>query len=242
MVFYSTDQVRRQILRHGLVDPERLRQAPYGVAPEFIETGDASSALPSQVAELEGTPYLLHVGSCIPRKRIDVLLDVFALVRRQFPGLRLVKVGAAWSHDQREQIDCLGLQQDIVPLSGLERSEVAALYRAASLVLLTSEAEGFGLPVMEAMACGSIVVASNLDSVREVGGDGVVYCPVADLPAWCSTVERLLRDPGAAPSPEHRRRQASRFTWAAHAQTILDAYTNLHAIQKPARIPTHEVV
>lgn len=242
VVFYSTDQIRRQIVRHGLIDPERLRHAPYGVAPEFMETAEASGALPRQVGELEGAPYLLHVGSCIPRKRIDVLLDVFAEVRRQFPALRLVKVGAAWSSDQREQIDRLGLQAHIVPLSGLERSEVAALYRAASLVLLTSEAEGFGLPVIEAMACGSIVVASNLDSVREVGGDAVVYCPVADLAVWCSTVERLLRDPGAAPTPEQRRHQASRFTWAVHARTILDAYTSLPGIQEPAALPTHEVV
>ena len=147
IVFHNSLDTRRQIERHGLIDPQRLVHAPLGVSPEF--TPDAGT-LPATVLALGGAPFLLHVGSCIPRKRIDVLLDVFATVRRQIPDLRLVKVGADWSGEQRGQIDRLGLAGCIVSLSGLKRREIAALYRAAAVVLQPSEAEGFGLPVIEA--------------------------------------------------------------------------------------------
>ena len=92
-------------------------------------------------------------------------------------------------------------------------------------MLLPSDAEGFGLPVIEALACGSVVVASNLATVREVGGDAVVYCPVADLPAWVDTILRLLREPASAPARTARLQRAARYTWAAHGSRPLAKHT-----------------
>jgi glycosyltransferase involved in cell wall biosynthesis len=227
VVFHSTQIVRREIERHRLVDPAHLVCAPYGVSPEFTPDAADPEPLPAPVAALAGAPFLLHVGSCIPRKRIDVLLDVFAAVRRQVPGLRLVKVGCDWSRAQRERIDRLGLAADIVPLHGLSRCEIAALYRAAAVVLLPSEAEGFGLPVIEALACGGRVIASDLPVLHEVGGAAAVYCPVGDVAAWAEAVSRLVTDPAAAPERAARLAQASRYTWASHARVIVEAYRRL---------------
>jgi glycosyltransferase involved in cell wall biosynthesis len=101
---------------------------------------------------------------------------------------------------------------------------LAALYRQALGVLQPSEAEGFGLPVMEALACAVQVVASDIPVLREVGGDSVVYCPVADIDCWVETVDRML---ARAPDRSDRARriaQTERFSWARHAQTILLAY------------------
>jgi glycosyltransferase involved in cell wall biosynthesis len=224
VVFYSTMAVRREIEQHGIFDPARLIAAPYGPASEFTPHNDDTPDLPPGVP---AEPFFLHVGSCIPRKRIDVLLDVFAAVRRHHPELRLVKVGGAWTGGQLEQIDRLGLADAVTLLAGLGRSQIAALYRRGALVLLPSEAEGFGLPVIEALACGAVVVASDIPPLREVGGDAAVYCPVGDLGVWSETVVRLLSDPSTAPSREARLSQASRFSCAAHARTILDAYLRL---------------
>ena len=217
VVFHNTTEVRRQLERHGLIDPARLVHVPYGVSAEF-----APGPAPSN-----GRPFLLHVGSCIPRKRIDVLLDVFAAVRRDCPDLRLVKVGGPWTPAQREQLARLGLDGAVDTRTGLLRGEIAALYRAAALVLLPSEAEGFGLPVIEALACGAAVVASDLPALREVGGPAAVYCPIGDVAAWAATVGRLLADPGMAPAREARLQQARRYTWADHARTIAAAYRRL---------------
>ena len=230
LVFYSTDQIRQEIERHGLIDSKRLVHAPPGclqkLPPSRLKTMPKP---PVAVAALGGSPFLLHVGSCIPRKRIDVLLDVFAGARQHDPRLRLVKVGVDWSGEQRSQIDRLGLAPHIIPLQGLTRHQIAALYRAAALVLQPSESEGFGLPVIEALACGSIVVASDLPVLREVAGAAAVYQPVGDVAAWVSSILDLLGHPETAPAAALRFAQASKFTWANHTRTIVDAYRRLLA-------------
>jgi glycosyltransferase involved in cell wall biosynthesis len=92
---------------------------------------------------------------------------------------------------------------------------------------LTSEAEGFGLPVIEALACGAIVAVSDIPVLREVGGSAAVYCPVADVAAWVGTVERLLESPNTAPECNLRLAQAQKYSWSTHAQMIAKAYLQL---------------
>jgi glycosyltransferase involved in cell wall biosynthesis len=229
IVFHNSLETRRQIERHGLIDPRRLVHAPLGVSPEFTAEVPDGDGLWAEVAGLTGTPFLLHVGSCIARKGIGLLLELFAAIRRQNADLRLVKVGADWSSDQRGQITRLGIADSIVSLRGLDRRELADLYRTAAVVLLPSQAEGFGLPLIEALACGAPVVASDIPVLREVGADAATYCPVGDLSAWAAQVSRLLADPAAAPPRELRLSHAARFTWAAHARTIAEAYLGLPA-------------
>jgi glycosyltransferase involved in cell wall biosynthesis len=219
VVFHGTHALREQIEQFQLVDPARLVLAPYGVAEEFTPDGPG----PTDVAG----PYLLHVGSTVPRKRIDVLLDVVAAVRSRHPSVRLVKAGGAWTPAQRQQIDRLHLGPAVVHRPSLTRPELAALYRRAAVVLVPSELEGFGLPVVEALACGAAVLASDLPALREAGGPAAVYRPVGDVVAWADTVTALLDRPDTAPPLDVRRRQAARFTWAEHARIIADTYVRL---------------
>lgn len=217
VVFCSTHQARQDLERHGLAPADRFVVAPYGPAAEFRPAGDVP---PSE-------PFLLHVGSCIPRKRIDVLLAVFAALRRRHPALTLVQVGGTWTAPQEGQLHELGIGAAVRQVRGLTRAELADYYRGTRLMLLPSAAEGFGLPVLEALACGTAVVATDLPSVREVGGDAATYCPVADLAAWTDTVDRLLTDPSAAPPRAARLAQAAKFSWAEHARIIGAAYRRL---------------
>jgi glycosyltransferase involved in cell wall biosynthesis len=227
VVFHTTAQVRLQIERYGLVDPNRLVQAPLGVASEFTAEPATEEPLPQAVTALGGRPFLLHVGSCIPRKRIDILLDVFAALHARLPELRLVKVGGLWTDEQRGQIKRFGVADVIVALHDLTRQAIASLYRRAALVLVPSEAEGFGLPVIEALACGAVVVASDLPVLREVGGEAAVFCPVGDVPAWVEAAQCLLDQPHSAPPRAARLARAASFTWAAHARIIFAAYRRL---------------
>jgi glycosyltransferase involved in cell wall biosynthesis len=229
LIFYSTLQVRQEIEGHGLIDSRRFVFAPPGVSAEFTAVREEIEPLPPQVKTLAGAPFLLHVGSCIPRKRIDILLESFAELRKVEPGLRLVKVGVDWSSEQRSQIDRLELAPYIVPLKGLSRGQIAALYRAAAFVLQPSESEGFGLPVIEALACGSIVIASDLPVLREVAGAGAVYCAVGDVSAWVATIAGLLTHPETAPPIALRAALASQYTWTNQARAIVEAYRRLMA-------------
>jgi glycosyltransferase involved in cell wall biosynthesis len=228
VVFCSTRVTQDRIEKLGLVDPARLIYAPYGVVPEFSigplngdEHSEASRLAPGEA------PYLLHVGSCIPRKRIDVLLDIFAAVKKSWPEIQLIHVGGQWTVTQQQQIERHHLTPAIRQFRGLDRRTLAALYRQAALVLLPSEAEGFGLPLIEALACGAIVVASDIPTLREVGGDGAAYCPVANVDCWVKTVNRFLTYPDSAPDRNTRIAQARRFSWEKHATVIFEAYQRL---------------
>jgi glycosyltransferase involved in cell wall biosynthesis len=224
LVFYSTEQVREEIERAGLVEPQRLVHAPYGVADEFF-SADGVNEIPAGL--LPSTPFLLHVGSSMPRKRLDVLFEVFAAVRRHHPNLVLVQQGAELTPEQRTLVERLGVSGAIIQPPRLSRAALAALYRRAKLVLLTSEREGFGLPLLEALAAGATVVASDIPAFREIAGTAASLCRVGDLEHWTQTVRRLIEDPASRPSLATRIATARRFTWAAHATTIAEAYARL---------------
>ena len=226
VVFFSTLPVRDQIVHYNLIDPRLLVHAPYGTSPEFYGSPEP------QVVEIAGNtlgnePFLMHVGSCIARKRIDVLLEVFAELRSRRPELRLIKVGGEWTDTQREQIKRLGLEPYIQYLRDLSRQQLASLYRRAAVVLQPSEAEGFGLPVVEALACGARVVASDLPVLREVGGPVVDYCAVAQVQEWVERVDQLLRRADLQEERSARLKWASRYSWAEHARIISNVYLRL---------------
>ncbi|WXH28526.1 D-inositol-3-phosphate glycosyltransferase [Myxococcus stipitatus] len=229
IVFHPTQTIRDELLAHGLVDPSRLVWAPLGVSPEYRPEPTAGDQSRQVLSALGGRPYLLHVGSSIPRKRLDVLFEVFAALRARHPDLRLVQQGGALTPSQREQVSRLGIGEVLLQPPFQERATLAGLYRNAKAVLIPSEAEGFGLPLVEALACGAPVVASDLPVLREVGAETCLYCPVGDIPAWTRTLDALLTGDTRGPSLDLRLERASRFTWAAHARTVLDAYLRLVA-------------
>jgi glycosyltransferase involved in cell wall biosynthesis len=227
IVFFSTKVVRAEIEAAGLVPPSRLVQAPYGISPEFDANRRDDDREPLE--PLGGRPYLLHVGSAVPRKRLDVLFDVYARLRVNHPDLRLVQNGAAFTSDQRAQIDALGIADSLYQPSRqrIDRRALAGLYRGATAVLVTSDAEGFGIPLVEALACGAPVFASDIPVLREVGGDAVTYCRAGDPSAWVPVLDRFLRGEAPPPPRDARLAQAAIYTWTNHARIVLDAYRAL---------------
>ena len=224
LVFYSTQQVRLRILQEGLFDDSKLVHAPYGIAPEFFA---ADSGSPEEATWRPPGPYLLHVGSGVPRKRLELLLKAFAALRTAHSDFELVQVGADLTAAQRRLIHQLGLVSCFFQPPRLSRTSLANLYHHASLVVLPSEREGFGLPVIEALACGAPVLASDIPAFREVGAAGVVYCDSSEPDPWREAIARLLASPDAAPPLAIRLAQAQRFSWAEHARVISLAYLAL---------------
>jgi len=137
----------------------------------------------------------------------------------------------------------LGLETRISTLPFLEHSVLSAVYRRAALVLLTSDAEGFGLPVVEALGSGTPVVATDLPVLREVGGEAVSYCRPGDLEHWVETVAGLLRERDLEPTRWTSRRdtglrQAARFSWRTHTDETVQVYQRLHAGQAATAFQT----
>jgi glycosyltransferase involved in cell wall biosynthesis len=215
VVFHSTASVREEILRYDLVPESRLVQAPLGIAAEFLAAERAPSAVRSQ--------YLLHVGSCTPRKNVELLLQVYESVRQRFPKLELVQIGGSWTEAQRSYIERKELTAFVQQRRGVSREELAGLYASAAAVVVPSRAEGFGIPVIEALACGAPVVASDIPVLREVGFEGVRFCSLTDVNEWSRVLGELCAT-GARPSTETRARICARYTWQMQAQIIGDAY------------------
>jgi glycosyltransferase involved in cell wall biosynthesis len=182
------------------------------------------------------TTLLLHVGSAIPRKRIDVLLRVVAAVRNADPDVRLIRVGGPLTAAQRALAADLGVSDAIVSLPFLDRATLAAVYRRSALLLLPSDREGFGLPVLEALACGTPVVASDIDALREVGGTAATYCPVGDVDAWRASVAGLLDERRRRPGEWRARRdaglaRATAFSWSHYTREVVGLYRRLGPVR-----------
>jgi glycosyltransferase involved in cell wall biosynthesis len=236
---------RDALVEAGVVPAARVVVVPYGVHP-------SCSPRPDPLADLEAeallgpvdpeVPELLHVGSVVRRKRIDVLLEVFAAVRTRHSRARLLRVGGPLTGAQQRHAERLGVADHIVTMPFIDRRVLAAVYRRAALVLQPSDGEGFGLPVAEAMACGTPVVASVLPALCEAGGYAAVYCRVGDLHVWGDTVNALLDERERRPEMWERRRAdslhaAQRFDAMAHARGMLQVYRDM----LPGRIPELEL-
>src|SRR5262245_32243193 len=160
--------------RRALIALAHLPEDRLTVIPNGTDTGGqpiADAAADAEAARLLGprrVPELLHVGSTIERKRIDLLLDLFAGVRQARPDVRLIRVGGPFTAEQRIRARELGVLDAITVLPFVDRATLAAVYRRSALALLPSEREGFGLPVIEALACGTPVVASDIAVLKEV--------------------------------------------------------------------------
>jgi glycosyltransferase involved in cell wall biosynthesis len=228
--------------RTALVTLARMPADRLSVIPNGADTGGMPDSDPSadvEAARLIGARRgtdLLHVGSTIPRKRIDVLLDVFAAVRATRPNVRLIRIGGPFTAEQRVRVRELGIGDGIVVLPFVDRSTLAAVYRRAALALLPSEREGFGLPLVEALACGTPVVASDIPALREVGGSAATYCPVGEVTSWRDSVLQLLEERERVPAAWRRRRnigleRAAEFSWSRYTDRVTDIYSVLSSMR-----------
>jgi glycosyltransferase involved in cell wall biosynthesis len=238
----DSEATRDALLAHDLLPADRLHLNHLGIHPECTPDpdppADAEAARLLGPADPDAPTDLLHVGSNIARKRVDVLLSVFAEVRRHVPGSRLIKVGGALPADLANRARALGVADAIVTLphfspgSPRDRAALAAVYRRAALVLQPSEAEGFGLPVAEGLACGVPVVASDIAALREVAGEAAVFQPVGDVPAWTGAVLTLLDERRNSPDAWRRRREsglerARLYSWTRHADRLAEIYRDV---------------
>lgn len=220
---------------------DRLSVIPNGTDTARWQDTDALADL--EAARLLGPRQgveLLHVGSTIPRKRIDILLDVFAAVKAERKDARLIRVGGPFTAEQRVRARELGILDAVVVLPFVDRATLAAVYRRAALTLLPSEREGFGLPLVESLASGTPMVATDIPVLRELGGDAVSYCPLEDIVQWAIAILSLLAERERLPDRWRLRRaagvaRASDFSWSHYAARLVGIYGAIAGRPVPVR-------
>jgi glycosyltransferase involved in cell wall biosynthesis len=217
VVFHSSEPVRAELLRHGLVREDRLVHAPYGVAREFQPGKRAEDAMLAGRA-----PFVLHVSSLIPRKNPEFLLSLIVALLQKRSDLEFFQVGGTFTDAQRRLLEEGGVLARVHQIPHLARPELSAYFRAARAVVLPSLAEGFGLPVVEALSCGAPVIVSDIPVLTQIGAGAVVVCSTSELGEFRDAVLEVAD--GAGPPRERRLEVAARYSWSAHARVIVDAY------------------
>ena len=232
-VVVPSHAVKRDVVRRVGYPEDRIVVTPEGCDPRFRPV--RSEAALRRVAERYGLPprYVLAVGTLEPRKNLVALLEAFARLRRDGgidPDLRLVIAGARGWLDEPvfRTVRSLGIEP-VVHLPGfIDDDDLPAVYSGAALFVFPSLYEGFGLPLVEAMACGAPVVTSNVSSMPEVAGDAAVLVDPRDVDSLAAAIARVLRDEAL------RRRlrdagiaRARRFSWETTARLTLDVYAAL---------------
>jgi glycosyltransferase involved in cell wall biosynthesis len=209
-----------------------LLDAPAERVPVFRAAAHPSCrpAAPGVVAEVRARhglhdPYVLTVGTLEPRKNLPTLLRAFDRLDAAAPPCDLVVVGPRGWLDRPllRQIESRARtgSRRVRWLGYVSESDLVALYTGAELFALASTLEGFGLPLLEAMACGTPVVASDVPALREVGGDVPTFVPATDEAAFARAIERLLAGgERKAAALDAGLVRSQRFSWAATAREI----------------------
>jgi glycosyltransferase involved in cell wall biosynthesis len=183
------------------------------------------SSLPMYV---QGCPFVLAVGRIQPRKNLPRLIRAYALVRKRISGeMPLVLVGPPeWKNEKIKALAGETEYANDIHFTGfIDEPTLAAFYRRASVFVFPSLAEGFGLPVLEAMACGAPVIASNSPPLPEVAGNAALLVDPHSVEEIAQAIEGVLTDCALQDDLRDRgEKQAARFSWKRTAELTLAAY------------------
>lgn len=213
----------------------------YGLAPQHITAIPLAAddhfrpAEPAAIAAVRGRynlppHYILYLGSNKPHKNLEALIDAFSRIPHRASRFTLVIAGA-WDPrypEPRQRAEILGLESVVRFLGPVSESDLPALYSGATAFVFPSLYEGFGLPVLEAMACGAPVACSNTSSLPEIVGDAALTFDPTNVEAMAAALDRLLSD--SELRAELRQRgleRAQRFSWAETARRTLGVYRSV---------------
>ena len=227
-VIAVSEATRRDLVELYQTPPEKISVLYHGVGPEFkpIAQADCLAAV-RQKYGLGQQPFVLSVGTIQPRKNYRRLIQAFAQIE---PDYALVIAGSQGWHFESilTEVQKLGLEQRVFLLNFVAEADLPALYCAASLFVYPSLYEGFGLPALEALACGAPVVASNRSALPEVVGQAGLLVDPLDVTAIAAAMSTVLADGGlrqklVAAGPI----QAAKFSWTDMATKLLNLYQTL---------------
>jgi glycosyltransferase involved in cell wall biosynthesis len=212
------------------IPPSKITVAPNGVDPVFFDR----SPRPSPV----DPPFFLAVGNLQPRKNLVTLIRAYRRLLERRPRLpeRLVIVGKEFF-----QADALYAEADEMRRHGrieftgfVPDDQLVGLLQRATAFAYPSVYEGFGLPVVEAMAAGTPALASDIPVMHEVAGDAALLSSAADADAWADALERVATDPALRRSlVERGTARAARFTWDASARAVLETLERASRRRRP---------
>jgi len=226
-IIINSESLRSEIDQYLDVDPSKLRLIYEAVDHDLFKPGSAEAA--RQVVACSGVtrPFALFVSSLWPYKNCENLLRAWVMVRDQLGGRQLAIVGAGrdekYLAELRALVSDLGIEGDVVFVGGVPLEKTVSFYQAADVLVYPSLNETFGLPILEAMACGCPVVTSDLSAMPEIAGGAALLSSPRDPGSIGRAIVEAIGP--ASTSLRHKGlRRAAEFTWAATGAATLDVY------------------
>ncbi len=229
-VIAVSEATRRDALRFYRLNPEKVVVIPEGVEPRFRPEPDPARLAAVRQRYALPERFILCVGTIEPRKNLPTLLEAYAALRPHHPRLGLVIAGGkGWLYQSFfERLQSLGLETRVTLTGYVPDDDLPALINCAEVFAFPSVFEGFGLPPLEAMACGVPVVCSNASSLPEVVSEAGFLVAPDDVPRWAETLNRLLTEPALRADLRTRGlARARQFTWDAAARQTLEVYQSV---------------
>lgn len=223
LVIADSHATREDLIRFYRVPADKIRVAYPGLRPDLQPVQNAAALEAALRRYGIEPPYVLYVGTLQPRKNLARLIEAFAQVP---PPYRLVLAGRkGWMYGEiLRRAEESGIGERVLFPGYVPDEDLSALLTGAALFAFPSLYEGFGLPVLEAMACGAPVVCSDAGSLPEVAGDAAILVPPTDTEALAAAMNRVLADEGLRAELVRRGRERARlFTWRRCAEEILKA-------------------
>jgi glycosyltransferase involved in cell wall biosynthesis len=173
--------------------------------------------------------HLLYVGSENPRKNLSSLIRALPMIQAEIPNVRLLKVGTPEYIENyrrlQKEIHALNLEDTVIFIDHVPQEDLATLYSAVDVFVFPSLYEGFGMPPLEAMACGAPVICSNAASLLEVVGDAALTLAPLDVEGWADAICEILSNNTLRQDLQARGlRRASQFTWERTALETMAVY------------------
>lgn len=237
-IIINSESLRTEVLTYLDVDPAKLRLVPEAVDHTTFRPGDSDDARGRIAKYGIDRPFVLFVSSLWPYKNLDGLLRAFALARPHLDGHQLAVVGPGRDVEYVASMHALasglGIADDVVWVGGVSLEETVHFYRAASAFAYPSFNETFGLPILEAMACGCPVVTSDRSAMAETAGGAAL---LADPECPESLADALIRACGAEGTALRPRglARAAEFSWARTGELTLDVYRETHRSRESVR-------
>lgn len=227
-ILVDSQFIADEVTHHYGVPHSKLQVAPLGFAPRFQPRSEEQLRTRLAAHQLRMHSYYLCLGTLEPRKNLDLVIAAYLAlpdsIRQRMP--LLIVGGRGWRQEQLKRIPHKAQAQGQVRLLGYEDENcVAELLAGAHALLFPSRYEGFGLPVLEAMASGTPVIASECAAIPEVAGQAALYVDPDDVDGCRSQMLALLNDDALqATLREQGRQRARQFSWERCAQITVDTY------------------
>ena len=237
-ILADSQSTKKDLQEQWSVPEEKITVLYSGVSDDYVPvTNTAVLKDVRRTYGLEDAPYILSVGTVQPRKNYQMLIRAYALLAQQFPHNLAIAGGKGWlDEDMMAEAERQGIAHRVKFMGFVADEHLPALYSGASLFAFPSLYEGFGLPVLEAMACGVPAIISNSSSLPEVGEDAAMMLSPDSPAAWSESMHSVLSDPQRAASMVKAGfKQAGRFTWRKAAHELLAIYASLLDKERTSR-------